>query len=332
LACFACCRRGTNRTVGLLVPGWQIRFNAYELDADSPERLFYGDGSGTLFQGFFFAEPDAINTLARRNWYARYLPQRAKNSLGYRDQEWSDELVADKTKVMVVGDSFVEGLGIENPDDRFSGLLAQQLGSNYVVFNLGDSGSNTGNQIEALLQYPYSPDILIWSYFVNDIEGKAGLKWLEKPPLDQLPPPWSPFENSHALNFLYWRIYRLSRANEPDAYWAWLLSIYNDPEAWWLYRQQLLSIYEGAKSEQVPLIVVVFPGMQDAAKTTVVTDRVVDLFESQGVATVEVFELVEHIPCEQLMASPVDPHPSELVNRLVADALYEIMMKKGLVQ
>ncbi len=277
----------------------------------------------------FFAQPDSHNTLARRNWYARYY-QNAFNSFGYRDLEWTDEMVAGKIKVMVVGDSFVEGLGVEYPENRFSNRLGQKLGPKYTVFNLGDSGANTSRQIEALLDYPYDPDILVWSYVVNDIEGVAGPLWLNKPP-DQPIPAWlTPLvENSHLANFLYWRLHRLFRVDSHDLVWEWLLSVYNDPEAWWRHQQQLLSIYEGARSEQVPLVVVVFPGLTALEKSKVVTERVVDLFRERGVPTLDVAELVKDVPVEDRIASPVDPHPSELVHELVAEAVYQILLENG---
>lgn len=57
----------------------------------------------------FFAQPDAFGTLAMQNWYSRYYTG-TFNALGYRDQEWTPEKLAGKLKVVVVGDSLVEGL------------------------------------------------------------------------------------------------------------------------------------------------------------------------------------------------------------------------------
>ncbi|RME98170.1 MAG: SGNH/GDSL hydrolase family protein, partial [Chloroflexi bacterium] len=93
----------------------------------------------------FFAQSDGFRyTLASKNWYARYWQE---NSLGYRDREWTPQDVAGKTKVMVVGDSFVAGSGIANPEDRFSNQLGRLLGDEYVVFNVSSPGWDTADEI-----------------------------------------------------------------------------------------------------------------------------------------------------------------------------------------
>jgi hypothetical protein len=278
----------------------------------------------------FFAQPDAHNTLARRNWYARYY-QNAYNSLHYRDVEWTEAMIAGKIKVMVVGDSFVEGLGVEYPEDRFSNRLGQMLGPQYTVFNLGDSGTDTKKQIEAIINFPYKPDILIWSYVVNDIEGAAGPLWLLKPPDHHIPPLLYPLvENSHLSNFVYWRLYRIFQTNTYDYVWDWYLTVYNDPEAWWRHQQELLSIYHGAQAEQIPLIVVVFPGLTALDESEPVTSRVIALFKERDIPVLDVAELVKDIPVDDRIASPVDPHPSELTHELVAEELYRMFIELNL--
>jgi len=283
----------------------------------------------------FFAEPDSIGTLARENWRDRYTSPDTLNSLGYRDREWTDDMVRGKTKVMVVGDSFVYGDGIENPEERFSNRLGQKLGDDYVVFNLGKGGTNTKHHINAILKYPYSPDILVLSYVINDIAGSVlERQWINRPGSGPRVLPELPLlvNNSYAFNFFYWRLHRMMQAGQPDARWAWYLSVYNDPDSWWIHQEQLLSIYEGAQSEQIPLFVVVFPSMDYTEESLVVTERIIDLYEKKGVPTLDVAELIEEIPKKDRMASAVDAHPSELVHSLVADALYEMFVEEGLVK
>jgi len=278
----------------------------------------------------FFAQSDTIPTLAQANWRERYYTG-TMNSLGFRDKEWTADMVAGKTKVMVVGDSFVEGVGIENPADRFSNRLGDKLGANFVVFNVGQSGANTTDEIKLITEYPYKPNILIFTYFVNDIEGPAAWeRGMVRPPRIEIQPYLVPLvKNSYAFNFFYWRIFRFMQAGQPDEKWDWLLNVYNNPEVWWLHQQDLLSIYQGAKSEHIPLIVVAFPAMNHITESQVVTQKVLDLYRQQGVPTLDVAPLIADIPTADLLASPVDPHPSEKVHALVADALYEMIQKLG---
>jgi hypothetical protein len=280
----------------------------------------------------FFAQSDSITSLANRNWNERYFDH-TLNSLGYRDAEWTPEMVAGKTKVMVVGDSFVEGAGIEYLKDRFPDRLGQMLGPDYVVFNLGKVGANTGQEIEAITNYPHRPDILILSYFVNDIEGVAGALGLSQPPRDEVSPLLLPLvRNSYAFNFLYWRLYRLSQIGQPDRKWEWQLSLHHHPDAWWLHQQQLLTLYEGTKAEEIPFIVVVFPSINRPEESQFVTERILNLYREIGTPVLDVAELIKDIPLAERIATPVDPHPSELVHERVAEALYNMFLEMKLVE
>ena len=69
----------------------------------------------------------------------------------------------------------------------------------------------------------------------------------------------------------------------------------------------------------------------DTKKSRVVTDRIINLYCEKGVSIVDVAELIKDIPEKDRMASPVDAHPNELVNNLVANALYELFVQNGLV-
>ncbi len=274
----------------------------------------------------FFAQSDSITSLANRNWNERYFDH-TLNSLGYRDVEWMPEMVTGKTKVMVVGDSFVEGTGIEYPKDRFPDRLGQMLGPNYVVLNLGKGGANTGQEIEAITNYPYRPDILILSYFVNDIEGVAGALGLAQPPRHEISPLLLPLvRNSYVFNFLYWRLYRLSQIGQPDRKWEWQLSLHHNPDAWWLHQQQMLTLYEGAKAEKIPFIAVVFPSMNRTEESQFVTERILNLYREVGAPVLDVAELIKDIPLDERVATPVDPHPSELVHERVAEGLYNMFL------
>ncbi|MBI1879242.1 MAG: SGNH/GDSL hydrolase family protein [Chloroflexi bacterium] len=274
----------------------------------------------------FFAQSDGWNqTLASHNWFERYW---VKNSLGYRDVEWSEEDLRNKKKILVVGDSFAAGQGIENVEDRFSNLLGHKLGSDYLVMNVAWPGLSTTEEIENLKGFRYKPEILIWQYFINDIRYTAHERNVKAP--DPNIDPWPIFEplvsNSYVVNFIYWRVMRLKpniigEMNNMD----WLKRAYNDPGVWWTHQQELLSVYEGAASEQVKLIVVVFPDLVDVEGSQEITAKVVNLFKERGVPTLDVTELVKDVPTPQLIVNSVDPHPNEWVHRQVADKLYELI-------
>lgn len=274
----------------------------------------------------FFAQSDGFRyTLASHNWYERYWRE---NSLGYRDEEWTPEKLAGKTRVMVVGDSFVAGSGIANVENRFSNQLGRLLGDDYVVLNVASPGWDTIDEVKAILDYPYRPDILILSYYINDIEGIAYENGTQRPQIRRDPPGWllPLVRNSYALNFLYWRIIRLGPQEWANTYWEWLEILHNDPDIQWRHRRELLTIIEGAASEQIPLFVVVFPNPAAVEASQAFTRPVIDLFHEHGVPVLDVSPLLTGRNPAETIVSVVDAHPNEAVNAEVARQLYRMIV------
>jgi hypothetical protein len=274
----------------------------------------------------FFAQTDGYTfTLAAQNWNEKYWYP--INSLGYRDQEWTPENTKGKIKVMVVGDSFVAGTGIENYEDRFSNQLAKLLGQDYVVFNVSSPGWSTQSETKALVEYPYEPDILILSYFINDIEQTAYDQGLERPRFVKKPSGILDFivSNSYAFNFLYWRWHRLTHPLQKPNYIDWLNSLYQAPELWWRHRQELLTIIEGTASEQIPLLVVVFPNLAAIEESQLISQPVIDLFHEHNIPVLDVGMLLVGRDSAEITVNAVDAHPNEAVHLEVAEHLYQMI-------
>jgi hypothetical protein len=249
--------------------------------------------------------------------------------MGYRDVEWAKEELRQKRKILVLGDSFAAGQGIEQVEDRFSNLLGQKLGPDYLVMNIAQQGFSTKEEIDRIKGFPYKPEILILQYYVNDIRHAADERRVIFTPPDLNP--WPIFEplvsNSYALNFIYWRSILLGPSSWQGDGLTWLEMVYNDPEIWWLHQQELLTIYEGTKSEQVKLIVVVFPALTDVERSKGMTAKVINLYQERGVPVLDVAELIEDVPPELLVVSNLDAHPGRWLHQQVADRLYDIVLQ-----
>ena len=226
-----------------------------------------------------------------------------------------------------MGTPIAAGVGIDNYEDRFSNKLDQLLGDDVVVFNVASSGWNTRQQINAIVNYPYRPDVLVLAYFINDIEGSAYHQGLERPQVVRKPGPilTSLIENSYALNFLYWRLVRLGQQEGQAVYLAWVSEIFNNPDIWWVHQQELRTIYEGTQAEGIPLIVVIFPNITTIAESGHIVEPVAEFFRSREITTLEVSSLIKDTDPKELMASPVDSHPNEIVHLTVAEQLYQII-------
>ncbi len=291
--------------------------------------LFLAFMAAEFYFKVFFAQPDAyVFTLSAQNWEERYW--QPINSLGYRDREWQPDEVEGKLKVMVVGDSLAAGLGIENYEDRFSNRLNKLLGEQAVVFNVALPGWHTRREIEAMVNYSYRPDIVILTYFINDVEGAAYHQGVEHPEFGVYKPSlWvDPLvKNSYAFNFLYWRLARLGQQEGQAVYWEWVTGLFARPDVWWAHQQEFQTIVDGTKSERIPLIVVVFPNITSIEASRQITQPVLDFFQSRGVPTLDVGRLIAGQNPRDLMASPVDGHPNEWVNEQVAQQLYEMILQ-----
>lgn len=277
----------------------------------------------------FFAQSDGFRyTLASRNWYERYWQ---KNSLGYRDREWTNKKLKDKTKVMIMGDSFVAGNGIANPEDRFANQLGQFLGNNYAILIVASPGWDTAREISAVLQYPYRPDILILSYYINDIKGSAYKSGVHEPQIRQDPPGWllPLVQNSYAMNFIYWRLIRLGPQAWATTYWIWLQEIHKNSEIKARHQQELLTIINGAASEHIPLYVVVFPNLTAVEASQPMTQPVIEFFRQHAIPVLDVSELVVGRDPADITVNPVDAHPNEVIHREVAEHLYWLMTQQG---
>src|SRR3954471_15930190 len=99
---------------------------------------------------------------------SRWSPGRP-NQLGFREREIPPKS-PDRYRIVVVGDSFTWGQGIERAE-RFSDRLGQRLGDRYEVFNFGIPGDNMPEHLTRLAQaLEVSPDFVLLQIYINDFE------------------------------------------------------------------------------------------------------------------------------------------------------------------
>jgi hypothetical protein len=279
-----------------------------------------------LYFKLFFWQSDGLGcTLASQSWFNRYW--KPVNSLGYRDYEWTPQAVAGRTKVMVLGDSFVAGYGIERIEDRFSDVLAAELGPGYAVMTVARNGWNTNSAMAGGFLYPYRPDVIVLSHYVNDIEVvEKGEELNCQDLLNSAPSPLRPLiEESYFTNFLYWRVSRLGLTRWAVDHWNWQKSLYDDPVAWNVHQDDLRGVIRWCSEQGVDLFVVVFPNLLAVEESRPMTSKVVNLFRANGVPVLDVAAMVENDDPRSLVVNRLDPHPSVELHRRIAAELYEMM-------
>ena len=286
-------------------------------------------GAGEVYFRYFHADSDWAFTLARQNWVERYLKV---NALGFRDRDWSPEDYAGKSTVLVLGDSFTFGWGVDHPEDRYSNALAELLGPDYAVINIGVPGSATREQIDVLRSYPLkTPDIIIWQYYLNDIDDAAlsiGDQWWPEVP-DNVPR-W--VEESYLANFVYWWLtpsFKTVETNDGLTYWEWAYRAYDNSGIWAIHEQEIRDMLAYIESTNARLIMILFPNLQDPVKSIAYLDRVAQAVREQGYTSeiLPLYEDVAYIGTEAIIVSERDAHPNAFFHRYLGQRIYDVFFQ-----
>jgi hypothetical protein len=284
-----------------------------------------------VFFRFFVAQSDSFGfALSQKNWDERFW--HPINSLGYRDIEHTQNSLSGKKILFVVGDSFVAGAGIKFCKDRFSDRLQERLGNKWTVINIAVSGWATGQEQNAQLDYPFAtPNIVIFSYYINDIEAACTEAGISRPLL--IEPPSSIFKHlinsSYLLNYFYWRLYRLSGGGDLNkTYWRYINRCYADEKSWTIHKNELLQACNYSRAYNIPLIVVVFPELSDIKGSRIITDKIAGFLKHQGVEVLDLAPLLLGRETKELVVNSFDSHPSVLLHHEIADRLTEILISR----
>ncbi len=93
------------------------------------------------------------------------------NKEGFRDEEFDQKLKTRQENIILLGDSFVVGLGAER-QKTFAFLLSKKMESRFEVFNLGKCDTGTIEQSRILSHYidRIKPKMVVLFFYGNDIE------------------------------------------------------------------------------------------------------------------------------------------------------------------
>jgi hypothetical protein len=271
------------------------------------------------------------------------------NSIGYRDVDHPKSDFANKKTIYVVGDSFVAGYGIKDYRDRFANVLQDELGERWSVITIAKNGWGTFAEYNALLSYPnkptkifgangngivnqtiqdpnLKPNVIILSYFINDIEDAAyfdGLGWFQPPALYGNQFIQSMSNRSFVFNFVYWTLYLRMHPDIGKVYWDYLRECYTRGDIWKTQTDELLKFVDFARSRNIKLIVVVFPELRNIEGSKEFTSKVVDLMKENNVSVIDLDTILSGRNPRELIVQPLDGHPSAELHKEVANLLFE---------
>ena len=107
--------------------------------------------------------------------YSQWIPayEVRINNAGFRDQAYSPDKTADTYRILILGDSFTFGHGVDN-DEVYTEVLERLLNQHsrtatFEVLNLGIPGAGTDTEYFAFQRYSnYHPDMILLQTFWND--------------------------------------------------------------------------------------------------------------------------------------------------------------------
>ena len=269
---------------------------------------------------------EGLLSKASQIWWTKYW--KPVNGLGYRDKE----IVAkdsSKVKILVVGDSFSAGHGLEAVGERFSDQLEEKLGRDgYVVYNLGVSGADTRDEAKRLRDFPVKPDIIVLQYFPNDIEKvgrEKGLTLSGAEPYGDLKGFMvSLVRRFYLPNFVYWQLPHTGFSTFED----FVKKAYTDSTILNAHLNDLSQIISYRDSTHATMYAVMVPFLFQLDKSATYTRPVEDYLQSKGVEVLTFTKDIAAVPEKERVVGKNDGHASAEVNRVIAKRLYEKMRKQ----
>ena len=243
-------------------------------------------------------------------------------------------------RVVVIGDSFTEGQGVQL-DDAFPARLERlfNLGArdrHAVVFNAGIRGYSTVQELEVLkkaLQL-VAPDMIILQITLNDPEIQPYR--VQHPYLDEhgrvkLTSPIFSFWMS--LRFV---VERILNTQTHRAYIDYYFDLFNNPTTWNRFAKAIVGFKELTSKAGVPLFAVVFPlfshSLDDKYPFQPLHDKLDSFLENEGLEFIDLNKDYRGMNPERLQIEPgQDSHPNEIAHRVAAENIYLHLAKRHFI-
>jgi lysophospholipase L1-like esterase len=230
--------------------------------------------------------------------------------------------------VVVQGDSITWGQGVRHEADLYTSRLLERLRRDDPAVTMAVL-ARPGREIDGHLAElrrrgaELQPDLLIYQWFVNDME-------LDKSGRPSLAPPWHELFFHEPLSqysyFWYFVDDRLGSlwSNSGPAYRAYVERQFSEGADGW---SQFAAAFEQWAAEATRLsprvLVVLYPYDAPHFALASIHERVRGLASRVGAASLDLIEAVPALSTDGLAASPYDPHPGPEAHGLMAEAIHD---------
>lgn len=289
------------------------------------------------FKALVWPETQGFPSMSSKIWERRYV---ALNSLGFRDVEHPVAAAAGEKRILVVGDSYAFGHGVDRPADRYGeqvlARLRQRSGQNWTLLNASRGDTHTLQHIgflEEMLRY--RPDLVVLVYVFNDIDYLSPVT--PRPALLRaggllalLRPVRLLFVNSYLFQEIYVRWSRLASTRSSTGAAA---DPYQDAQLMQTHTGDLARFVGKAQSAGAAVRIVAFDnnvGVAPALQARL--ERFNRNLRQSGLPLCTLEGVFEAHDPRQLRVNSLDVHPNALANKIAAEAtdrcLYEASLQK----
>ena len=260
------------------------------------------------------------------------------NSQGYRDREHAFEKNEGVSRIVLIGDSVAMGQGVQL-EYSVGKILERKLNASpdmpdrkFEVVVLARSGYSTVQQLVLLEQeaLDYSPDLILWSYVLNDpahpvfhdANGELGLYYY-KPTF-------------HSAHYVYKKLFeireqrRLKNWGCPREYHALLHCVY-----WYELSDNIKKIGTITRANNVPVLFVIHPVFQQNNNfqhysLEELHSQLGKTASSSGLEVVDLLSIYRRYKPFDLAQSDEDAwHPNRKGNRVAAEHIYDAIKAGG---
>jgi hypothetical protein len=268
---------------------------------------------------------EGVPTFSTSEWARRYI---RRNRDGYRDID-HQEAAGGRRRVLVIGDSFGMGVGVEHLGDRFGEQLARGLGKatgvEWESITAAEADRDTRQELEMLHgSLHYCPDLVVLLYVFNDIDYLVPVT--RRPSLFEnatLRARFSPiriaFLNSYLFQKLYvWgRLLLIRGSRGPSA----AVTAYRDSAMLARHFDDLHRYVDAASRDGAAAVIVPFEvaGVADSAIASMY-DHFVRRGLEAGLPIVRIDSAFRGRSLDELTLNAKDRHPTALAHHLAAAA------------
>lgn len=260
----------------------------------------------------------AFPTFQMMNWHFCY------SSLSSPEQISSPPKNSDNLNLLFLGDSFTNGVGIENPSDRYDHIIVadwnKAVSSPKISgVNYSEPGLGTGEELNLLKQHSLKPDVLIWQYYFNDLDdsklqGKSSE--MQYPLFARL---------SVTSNFLTGAVFSMLVRYQLSSYNSEMVD--TDGETLQRHMLQIDSMIQYCNQKNIQLILLYVPEIISGAESIPVRKHLDSLSAQYHFPMVDSRPMIKHLPVSKRIAGVFDPHASEMVHKIWSDTLVRVLEK-----